>query len=172
MKLKDTCPLGKKLWQPRQHIKKLNSHWKDWCWSWSSKILATWCEGLTHWKRPWFWARLKAGGEGHDRGWNGWMASPTQWTWVWASSRSWWWSGKPGVLKSIGLQRVGHDWVTELNWWKFITLDFCQILHKGSQGRLKFGTERVGNDIWVTIPEFSWGESNMWSLSNINDRMC
>ena len=51
-----------------------------------------------------------------DRGWDGWMASPTQWTWVWASSGSWWWSGKPGVLQSMRLQRVRHDWATELNW--------------------------------------------------------
>ena len=70
----------------------------------------------THWKRPWYWERLKAGGEGDDRGWDGWMASLTPWTWVWASSRSWWWTGKPGVLQFIGLQRAGHSWVTELNW--------------------------------------------------------
>ena len=67
------------------------------------QYLATWYE-LTHWKRPWCWERLKAGGEGDDRGWDGWMASPTQWTWVWASSRSWWWTAKPGMLQSIGLQ--------------------------------------------------------------------
>ena len=60
----------------------LNIHWKDWCWSWNSNTLATWCEELTHWKRPWFCERLKAGGEGDDRGWDGWMASLTQWTWV------------------------------------------------------------------------------------------
>ena len=72
--------------------------------------------GLTHLKRLWCWERLKAGGEGDNGGWDGWMASPTQWTWVWASSGSWWWTGKPGVLQSVGSQRVGHDWVTELNW--------------------------------------------------------
>ena len=60
--------------------------------------------------------RLKAGGEGVDRGWDGRMALLTQWTWVWASSGSWWWAGKPGVLQSMGLQRVRHNWVTELNW--------------------------------------------------------
>ena len=76
--------------------------------------LASWCEELTHWKRPWCWEGLKAGGEGDDRGWNGWMASVTWWPWVWASSRSWWWTGKPGVLQSMGLQRVRHDWATEL----------------------------------------------------------
>ena len=93
----------------------LNTHWKDRCWSWSSNILAIWCEELTHCKRPWCWERLKAGGKGDDRGWDGWMASLTQWTWVWASSGSWWWTGKAGVLQSMRLQRVGHDWVTELN---------------------------------------------------------
>ena len=64
-------------------------------------------------KRPWFWERLKVEGEGDGRGWDGWMASLTQWTWVWASSGSWWWTAKPGVLQSMGPQRVGHDWATE-----------------------------------------------------------
>ena len=82
---------------------------------WNSNTLATWCEELTHWKRPWCWEKLKARGEGDDRGWDCWMASAIQWTWVWASSRRWWWTGKPGVLQSMG-HRVGHDWVTELNW--------------------------------------------------------
>ena len=72
----------------------------------------TWCEELTHWKRPWCWKRLKSGGEGDNRGWDCWMASPTQWTRVWASSRSWWWTGRPGVLQSMGSQRVRHDWAT------------------------------------------------------------
>ena len=77
---------------------------------------ATWYEELTHWKRPWCWERLKAGGEGDNRGWDGWMASLTRWTWVWASSGSWWRAGKPGILQAMGSQRVRHDWVTELNW--------------------------------------------------------
>ena len=76
----------------------LNIHWKDWCWSWSSTILDTWCEELTDWKRPWCWERLRAGGEG-DKGWDDWMASLTRWTWVWVSCGSWWWTRKP-VLKS------------------------------------------------------------------------
>ena len=92
----------------------LNVHWKDWCWS--SNTLVTWCEELTYWKRPWCWERLKAGGEGDDRGWDGWMASPTPWTWVWASSGSWWWIRKTGMLQSMSSQRVEHDWETELNW--------------------------------------------------------
>ena len=77
--------------------------------------LATWCE-LTHLKRPWCWERLEAGGEGDNRGWDSWIASSTQWTWVWINSGSWWWTRRPGVLQSMGSQRVGHDWATELNW--------------------------------------------------------
>ena len=99
----------------------LNIHWKDWCWSWNS--LATLCEELTHWKRPWCWEILKAGGEGNDRGWDGWMALLTWWTWMWASSGSWWWTGKPGVLRSMGSQKVGHNWVTKLNWTEFNNLN-------------------------------------------------
>ena len=87
-----------------------------WCWSWYSNTLATWCEELIHWKRPWCWERLKTGEEGDDRGCDVWMAPPTQRTWVWASSRSWWWTGRSGVLQFIGSQSVGHNWVTELNW--------------------------------------------------------
>ena len=71
---------------------------------------------LTHWKRPWCWEGSGAGGDGDDRGWDGGMASPTRWTWVWVNSGSWWWTGRPGTLRFMGLQRVGHDWVTELNW--------------------------------------------------------
>ena len=93
----------------------LNIHRKDWCWDWSSNTLVTWCEELSHWKRPWCWERLRAGGEGGDRGWDCWMASPTQCMWVWVNSGSWWWTGRPGVLQFMGLQRVGHDWATELN---------------------------------------------------------
>ena len=64
---------------------------------------------------PWCWERLRAG-EGDNRGWDGWMASPTPWTWVWVDSRNWWWTGRPGVLWFMGSQRVGHNWATELNW--------------------------------------------------------
>ena len=93
----------------------LTIHWKDWCWSWNSNTLATWCEELTHLKRPWYWERLKAGGEGDDRGWAGWTASLTQWTLVSVNSGSWWWTERPGMLQSMGSQRVGYDWATELN---------------------------------------------------------
>ena len=91
--------------------------WRDWCWSWSSSTLATWCKELTHWKRPWCWERLKARREGYEEGWDGWMASPTQWTWVWSNSRSWWWTRRLGVLQSVGSQKARHDLATELTNW-------------------------------------------------------
>ena len=82
------------------------------------QYLATWCEELTHWKILCCWERLKAGGEGDDREWDGWMASPPWWTWVWASSGSCYNTRKAGVLQSMGLQRVRDNWATELNWVK------------------------------------------------------
>ena len=94
----------------------LGVHWKDWCWSWNSSTLATSCEELTHWKRPWCWQGLGAGGEGEDRGWDGWMASLTWWTCAWVNSGSLWWTRRPGVLWFMGFPRVRHDWVTERNW--------------------------------------------------------
>ena len=91
----------------------LNIHWKDGCWSWNSNTLATWCEELTHWKRPCCWERLKAGGEGDDRGWDGWMASPIRWTWVWVSSRSWW----QGILACYSpWANKESDSTERLNW--------------------------------------------------------
>ena len=86
-----------------------------------SSTLATSCEELTHWKRLWCWEGLGAGGEGDNRGWDGWMASPTRWTWVWVNSGSWWWTGRPGLLWFMESQRVGHDWATELNWTELST---------------------------------------------------
>ena len=116
--------------------------WKEWCWSWNSSNLATSCEELTHWKRLWCWEGLGARGEGDDRGWDGWMASLTWWTWVWVSSGSWWWTGRPGMLQSMGSQRVGHDWATELNW----TEDLSE-----------YGFSSCGAKTWLL-----WA---MWSLS-------
>ena len=96
---------------------RLDIHYrKDWCWSWNSSTLATSWEELTHWKRPWWWEGLGEGREEDDRGWDGWMASPTRWTWVWVNSGSWCWTGRPGMLRFMGSQKVGHDWATELNW--------------------------------------------------------
>ena len=123
------CGVGKDSWeslglqrdQTNQSWRKsvLDIHWKDWYWSWNSNTLATWCEKLPHWESPWCWESLKAGEERDDRRWDGWMASLTQWTWVWASSGSWWWTGKPGMLQFMGLQSQAQlsNW-TELNWTK------------------------------------------------------
>ena len=87
---------------------------------------------LTHWKRLWCWERLGAERERDDRGWDGWMALLTLWSWVWVNSRSWWWTGRPGVQRFMGPQRVGHDWVTELNWREFdkdwLLKDFRELL--------------------------------------------
>ena len=89
--------------------------------------LVTSCEELTHWKRPWCWGRLKAGGEGDNRGWDGWMASPTWWTWVWASFGSWWWTGKPGMLQPWGWKE--EDMTERLNWLIDSARNLGAILH-------------------------------------------
>ena len=99
----------------------LNIHWQDWCGNWSSSPLATWCEEPTHWKTPWCWEKLKAGGEGDNRGWDGGMASPTRWAWVWAPRR-WWRTGKPGVLQSVG----SKSW-TQLSDWTKTTVLGCML---------------------------------------------
>ena len=136
------CGVGEDFWEslglqgdptnPFWRRSVLGVHWKDWCWSWNSNILATSREELTHWKRLWWWEGLGAGGEGDDRGWDGWMASPTQWTWVWVNSGRLWWTGRPGVLWFMGSQRVGHDWATELNWSYFPVLLASPSMHGSS----------------------------------------
>ena len=105
------------------------------------QYLGTWCEELIHWKRPWCLARFKAGGEGNDRGWDGWMASPPQWTWVWVSSGSWWWTGEPGVLQSMGLQRVGHYWATELRKINFILM--CKDSQNMQKGIIQLKSKKI-----------------------------
>ena len=97
------------------------------------------CEELTDWKRLWCWEGLGAGGEGDDRGWDGRMASRTRWMWLWMNSRRWWWTGRPGVLRFMGLQRVRHNWVTELNW--DLLISFVKRLQ--------------GNGIWEDGPVLS-----------------
>ena len=92
----------------------LGIHWKDWCWSWNSRTLATWWEELTHWKRPWCWEGLGAGGEGDDRGWDGWMASPTRWTWVWVNSGIV--DGQVGLASCDSRGRKELDTTEWLNW--------------------------------------------------------
>ena len=119
------CGVGGDSWEslglqgdPQSTLKEISPgcSLEDWCWSWNSSTLATWCEELTQWKRSWCWERLRAGGEGDDRGWDGWMASSTPWTWVWVDSGCWWCTGRPGMLQFMGSQRIGQDWATELNW--------------------------------------------------------
>ena len=108
-------------------------HGKDWCWSWSFNTLATWCEEPTHWKIC--WGRLKAGGEGDNRGWDGWMASPNQCTRVWANSGRGWRTGKPGVLQSMRLKRIRHDLAIEQQQHAkrtTIILLLCDFYHKHS----------------------------------------
>ena len=91
------------------------------------------CEELTQWKRLWCWEGLGARGEGDGRGWDGWMASLTRWTWVWVNSGSWWWTRRPGVLQFMGSQRVGRDWATDLIWSDLIIFanDYCLCPSKG-----------------------------------------
>ena len=118
------CVVGEDSWEslglqgdptsPSWRKSVLNIHWKDWCWSWNSNALATWCEDLTHWKKPWYWERLKAGREGDDREWDGWMASLTQWTWVSVNSGSWWWTGRPACCGPWGCKE--SDPAEWLNW--------------------------------------------------------
>ena len=99
--------------------------------------LATWYQELTHWKRPWCWEGLGAGGEGDNRGWDGWMASPTWWTWVRVNSGSWWWTGRPGLQWFMGSQRDGHRWMTELNVIVFLLI-FCMDDLSIDKGLIKY----------------------------------
>ena len=151
--------VGEDSWEPlglQQSSRKpvLNIHWKDWCWSWNSTILATWWEELTHLKRPWCWERLKAGGEEEDRRWDGWMASLTQWAWVRVNSRNWLWTGKPGVLQSMASQRVAHDWVTELYWtlqkWAHQPAEVCQFLASSAKC---WGSQCHFREFWREDPQ-------------------
>ena len=117
-----TCGVGEDSWEclglqgdpisPFWRRSALGVLWKEW----NSSTMATSSEELTHWKRLWCWEGLGAGGKGDGRGWDGWMASPTQWTWVWVNSGRWRWTGRPGMLRFMGSQRVGHNWATELSW--------------------------------------------------------
>ena len=107
--------------------------------------LATWCEELTHLKRPWCWERLRAGGKGDDRGCDGWMVSLTQWRWVWVDPRSWWWTERPGVLWFMGLQRVRHGWVPELKWLTWIKSQF-----RASNSRMYSPDSLIKKEIHVT----------------------
>ena len=123
--------------------------WKEWCECWNSSTLATSWEELNHWKRLWGWEGLGAGGKGDDRGWDGWMASLTRWTWIWVNSGSWW-TGRPGMLRFMGSQRVRHGWETELNWTEPTPVLLPGKSHRQRSlvGYSPWG-HRVGHD-WVT----------------------
>ena len=142
---------------------------------------------LTHLKRPWCWERLKAGGEGDNGGWDGWMASLTWWTWIWASSWTWWRTGKPGMLQSIGLQRVRHDWVTELSW----TPSMCvlvrfssEMFREGNGTSLQYScleNPRDGGAWWAAVygvtQSQTWmkwlsSSSSIWNANGGNGGMC
>ena len=112
----------------------LSVHWRDWCWSWSSNSLATWCEELTHWKRPWCWENWgqeeKGITEDGMAGWHHWLNG----------HEFGWWTGRPGMLWFMGLQRVGHNWVTKLNWTKWMSLSLFCLLYCFSSSHLPFLT--------------------------------
>ena len=116
----------------------------------------------THLKRPWCWERLKAGGERDDRGWDGWMASPTRWTWVWVSSGRWRPTGKPDILQSMGSQRVGHDWATEQ---QLPATDIC-ILDLVVHRHLSSLYARLWL-LWIYKPCFAFAISPMFPCGNI-----
>ena len=135
--------------------------------SWNSNPLATWCEELTHWKRPWCWERLKSGGEGDDRGWDGWMVSLTQWTWVWVNSGSWWWTARFGVLQSMGWQsqtqlsdliinwsihfKCMYNWTKSQHYcYKIKTAPPWVFLFRGPKELWCSRTQRLGFQHWVT----------------------
>ena len=116
--------------------------------------------------------KIEAGGERDDRGWDDWMASLTQWTWVWVNSRSWWWTGRPGVLWFRGLQRVGHDWVTELNWrfciWSLILTSLYSAMLTFS-----FGSAMIfillSNKIF---PQIYWDVIDLWHCVSLRCTVC
>ena len=119
-------------------------------------LWATWYKELTHLKRPWCWERLKVGKEGDDRGWDSWMAPPIWWIWIWGGSGNWWMTWRPGVLQSMGWQRVGHNWATELNWTRLECMQDLYALNLVSGGLLitmSFpGSSNLASDGFLASP--------------------
>ena len=166
-------PLDSKGIKPVNPKSVLNILWKDWCWSYDP--LATWYEKATHWKRPWCWERLTVGGEGDDRGWDGWMASPTQGTWVWVSSGRWWRTGKAGRLQSVGSQSQTwlRNWTTKTSFGNLLSVytfwrDVSDFLHC-----LLSEVQLVGifAAVWTfagapgaVLPNASLGGSSLWKF--------
>ena len=129
------CGVGEDSWEsfglqgdqtsPSLRRSVLSVHWKDWCGSWNSNTLASWCEELTPWNRPWCWERLNVGEEGDDTGWDGWMASLTWWTkFEQAVGVGDGQGSLTCCMQSMGSERVGPDWLTELNWFLFLCCIF------------------------------------------------
>ena len=151
----------------------LNIHRKDWCWSWNSNTLATWYKELTHLKRPWCWERLKAGGEGDDRGWHGWMASPTQWTWVWLISG--FGDGQEGLVCCGSLGRKELDMTERLNWTEGKVWEWSSLVHNGKEFWPGWITPRTSY-IWLGWWHLEMLELSMIFKSNFgfrtNARMC
>ena len=153
----------------------MNIHWKDWCWSWNSHTLATWCEELTHWKRLWCCERLRAGGERDNRGWDGWMASLTWWTWIWVSSGSC--DGQGGLAGCNSWGCKESDTTERLNWTELTeateVYHFTVLEERSSRPRFEQGHDpserrweesvRVpSSSLWCSltcggvIPAFTW----------------
>ena len=116
----------------------------------------TWREEPTHWKTSWCWQRLKAGGEGDDRGWDCWTASLTWWTWVWVNSGSWWSTGRPGMLQVMGLERVRHNWVTELNSTEWISKVELMIVWTFLKGKICYMKIGLNKEIMVWLQNCSF----------------
>ena len=150
--------------------------WREWCYSWNSSTLATSCKELTHWKRLWCWEGLGAGREGADRGWDGWMASLTWWTWVWVNSGRWWWTGRPGVMRFMGSQRDGRDWATELNWidelesWRSLSgTHSCRVSYKANVNVMALTCYGSHVTVWLVKDPFPvshvcWQHIVSWGL--------
>ena len=130
-----------------------------------SSTLATSREELTYWKRLWCWEGLGARGEGDDKGWDGWMASLTQWMWASVNSRSWWWTGRPGVLRFKGSQRVGHDWATDRIGSDLISIFTWKISWTGEHGRLQsMGLQSQTQLKWLSVAQ---GRCHKWDEDQI-----
>ena len=134
------CGAREDFWTARRSNQSIQKEISSGCswegWSWNSNTLATWCEEVTHLKRPWYWERLKKKiekGMIEDE-----MVALTQWTWVWVISGSWWWIMRPGVLQSMGSPRVRHHWVTELNWTEALAI----ALQDSDSGCLSLGSNK------------------------------
>ena len=116
--------------------------------------------------KDWHWEGLGAEGEGDDRGWVDWMVSLTRWTWVWVDSGSWWWTGRPGVLRLIGLQRVGHDWVTKLNWTELSSLSGFFLSLKKSFHQIHFQLNPWCFMLWTSFSSSQMIDGNVQVQSN------